>query len=156
MLSQDTATTVFGEISKYVWNFVRNRWVHEIVTKTSSTWPPMPMLRKGNVKNWYNHQHDTIAITAFPLCHNTQQKDTQFLNVLCVHKTQQKVLNSLFLMTSLDVFLFHSTICTKFCCKNLLMDFSQQMIILNLSFVLSWIGKHSFQKTRSPETKIDR
>jgi len=31
------------------------------------------------------------------------------------------------------------------------------MIILNLlSFVLSLIGNHSFQKTRSPESKIDR
>ena len=123
MLSLDTATTVFGEITKYVWNFVRNRWVRKIVTKTSTAWPPMHMLRKGNVENWYNHQHDTIVITAFLLCHNTQQKDTQFLNVFCVHKTQQKVLNSVSYDTSLDVFLFHSTICTKFCCKNLVTDF---------------------------------
>ena len=57
------------------------------------------MLRKGNVKHLYNHQYDTIVITAFRLCHNTQQKDTKVLNVLCFHKTQQKVLNSLFLMT---------------------------------------------------------
>jgi len=99
MLSLDTATTVFGEISKYVWNFMRNRWVRNIVAKTSGAWPAMPMLRKGNVKSWYNHQHDTIVITAFLLCHNTQQKDTQLLNVLCVRKTQQKVLNFLFLMT---------------------------------------------------------
>ena len=50
-------------------------------------------------KKSYNHQHDTIVITASLTCHNTQQKDTKFLNVLCVHKTQQNVLNSLFLMT---------------------------------------------------------
>ena len=52
-----------------------------------------------HIKNWYSQQHDTIVITAFLLCHKTQQKDTNFLNVLCVHKTQhKKVLNSLSLM----------------------------------------------------------
>jgi len=54
--------------------------------------------------------------------------------------------------TSSDVFLFHSTTCTKFCCNNLVMHFSQQMVIFNLlSFALSSIGKHSFQKTRKQD-----
>jgi len=88
----------------------------------------MPTLRKGNVKNGYNHQHDTIVNTAFLLRRNTHGKDAKFLNLLCVHKTQQKVLNSVSYDTSLDVFLFCSTTCTKLCCKNLVTDFSQQMI----------------------------
>jgi len=83
---------------------VRNRWVCKFVTKTSSAWPPMHMLRKGNIKTWYNHQHDTIVFIAFLLCHKTQKKDTIVLNVLCVHKTQQKVLNDLFLMTQAWMF----------------------------------------------------
>jgi len=46
--------------------------------------------------------------------------------------TAQKVLNSLSLMMQAWIFSFRSTTCMKFCCKNLVTDFSQQMIILNL------------------------
>jgi len=55
-------------------------------------------------KNRYNHQHDTIVVTAFLLCHKTQQKDTKVLNVLYVQKTQEKFLNYLFLMTQAWMF----------------------------------------------------
>jgi len=81
--------------------------------------------------------HDTIVIIAFLLCHSTQQEDTKVLNVLCVHSTKSSKF-SVSYDASLDVFLFRSTTCTKFRCKNVVTDFSQQMIIFNLlSFVLS-------------------
>jgi len=96
----DTATTVFGEISKYVWNFVRNRWVRKIVTETSQCMTSNTYAEETQCKNWYNHQHNTIVITAFLQCHNTQEKDTQFLNVLCVHtRHSKKFYILLFLMT---------------------------------------------------------
>ena len=47
---------------------------------------------------------DTIVFIAFHLCHKTQKKDTKVLNVLYVHKTQQKVLNHPFLMTQANMF----------------------------------------------------
>ena len=75
-------------------------------------------------KKMIYHQHDIIVIIAFLLSHNTQQKDRKVLNVLCVHKTQHKKFKfSVSYDTSLDVFLFCSTTCTKLCCRNLVTTF---------------------------------
>jgi len=72
---------------------------------------------------WYNC-HDCISSVS-------QYTGIVSKSLVCSQDTAKSSKFSVSYDTSLDVFLFRSTTCTKLCCKNLVTDFSQQMIWLS-------------------------
>jgi len=90
-------------------------------------------------------------------CVTIHSKKAQFLNVLCIHKTAKRSKFSVSYDTSLDVFLFHSTTCMKFCSKNLATDFSQQVIWLSWTcWVWLMLNRKTFLSKDQKSRKQDR
>jgi len=73
---------------------------------------------------WYNCHYCISSVSQY-----TAKRHTISKCLVCSQDTAKSYKFSVSYDTSLDVFLFFSNTCTKFCCKNLVTDFSQQMII---------------------------